>query len=226
MCADGVERFETALRCPNDDSWFAAERNDEGGIWLERCRFSGNDAVRGSFARVRRHQETGDRIGDGGGSRHESDGQERVEKPASIEWRSRRPGWKICKWCEAHRCRSAMLSWQLLEVLMFRRALAVTAFGSLIALPAAAQDLKAKGEKVFTDQKCSLCHSVAGKGNVKGPLDDVGGKLSAADIRAWITDANAMTAKIATPRKPVMKQYSLPKEDVDALVAYLTTLKK
>jgi len=109
---------------------------------------------------------------------------------------------------------------------MFRRALAVTAFGSLIALPAAAQDLNAKGEKVFTDQKCSLCHSVAGKGNVKGPLDDVGGKLSAADIRAWITDANAMTAKIATPRKPVMKQYSLPKEDVDALVAYLTTLKK
>jgi len=109
---------------------------------------------------------------------------------------------------------------------MFRRALAVTAFGSLIALPAAAQDLKAKGEKVFTDQKCSLCHSVAGKGNAKGPLDDVGGKLSAADIRAWITDANAMTAKIATPRKPVMKQYSLPKEDVDALVAYLTTLKK
>jgi len=109
---------------------------------------------------------------------------------------------------------------------MFRRALAVTAFGSLIALPAAGQDLKAKGEKVFTDQKCSLCHSVAGKGNAKGPLDDVGGKLSAADIRAWITDANAMTAKIATPRKPVMKQYSLPKEDVDALVAYLTTLKK
>jgi len=109
---------------------------------------------------------------------------------------------------------------------MFRRALAVTAFGSLIALPAAAQDLKAKGEKVFTDQKCSLCHSVAGKGNAKGPLDDVGGKLSAADIRAWITDANAMTAKIATPRKPVMKQYSLPNEDVDALVAYLTTLKK
>ena len=109
---------------------------------------------------------------------------------------------------------------------MFRRALVMTAFGSLIALPAAAQDLKAKGEKVFTDQKCSLCHAVAGKGNVKGPLDDVGGKLSAADIRAWITDANAMTAKIATPRKPVMKQYSLPKEDVDALVAYLTTLKK
>jgi mono/diheme cytochrome c family protein len=119
-----------------------------------------------------------------------------------------------------------MLSWRLLEDLMFRRALAMTVFGLLVALPAAAQDLKGKGEKVFTDQKCSLCHSVAGKGNVKGPLDDVGDKLSGADMRAWITDANAMTAKTAATRKPAMKQYSLQKDEVDALVAYLSTLKK
>jgi mono/diheme cytochrome c family protein len=109
---------------------------------------------------------------------------------------------------------------------MLGRMLAVVAVGVMIALPASAQDLKAKGEKVFTDQKCSLCHSVAGKGNQKGALDDVGSKQSAADIRAWISDANAMTAKTGASRKPAMKQYSLPKDDVDALVAYLTTLKK
>ena len=100
---------------------------------------------------------------------------------------------------------------------------------SLVAMSFAAtvfaQD-KAQGEKVFADQKCTLCHSVAGKGNAKGPLDDVGSKLPAADIRAWITDANAMTAKTGATRKPAMKQYTLPKEDVDALVAYLSTLKK
>ena len=96
----------------------------------------------------------------------------------------------------------------------------------VVAMPAAAQDLKAKGEKLFVDQKCTLCHSIAGKGNVKGPLDGVGTKDSAADIRAWITDANAMTAKTGAARKPAMKQFSLEKEDVDALVAYLTTLKK
>jgi mono/diheme cytochrome c family protein len=95
-----------------------------------------------------------------------------------------------------------------------------------LALPAAAQDLKAKGEKIYTDQKCSLCHSVAGKGNAKGPLDGVGSKLSEADIRSWITDAQGMTTKTAATRKPVMKQYSLPKDDVDALVAYLGSLKK
>src|SRR4051794_9242802 len=88
------------------------------------------------------------------------------------------------------------------------------------AVPAFAQD-KAQGEKLFVDQKCTLCHSVAGKGNAKGPLDDVGGKLSAADIRAWITDANAMTAKTGATRKPAMKQYALGKDDVDSLVAYI-----
>jgi mono/diheme cytochrome c family protein len=90
---------------------------------------------------------------------------------------------------------------------------------------AAAQD-SAAGAKIFADQKCSVCHSIAGKGNAKGPLDDVGGKLSAADIRSWIEDAPGMTAKTNAPRKPVMKSYSLPKGDVDALVAYLSTLKK
>jgi mono/diheme cytochrome c family protein len=109
---------------------------------------------------------------------------------------------------------------------MLARTLVAAVVALMFAWPAAAQDLKAKGEKIFVDQKCSLCHSVAGKGNQKGALDDVGTKVSAADIRAWITDANAMTAKTGAARKPVMKQYSLPKDDVDALVAYLTTLKK
>jgi mono/diheme cytochrome c family protein len=95
----------------------------------------------------------------------------------------------------------------------------------LAAGTAAAQDAAA-GAKLFTEQKCSLCHSVAAKGNVKGPLDEVGTKLSGDDIRAWITDAKAMTVKAGATRKPEMKAYTLEKHDVDALVAYLTTLKK
>ena len=94
-----------------------------------------------------------------------------------------------------------------------------------VAATAAAQD-KAKGEKVYADQKCSLCHSIAGKGNAKGPLDDVGSKLKGDEIRQWIVDAKGMTAKTKSTRKPEMKQYTLPKDDVDALVAYLSSLKK
>src|SRR5436309_15257752 len=89
---------------------------------------------------------------------------------------------------------------------------------------ASAQD-SAAGAKVFADQKCSVCHAIAGKGNAKGALDDVGSKLSAGEIRSWIEDAPGMTTKMKAERKPVMKSYSLAKGDVDALVAYLSTLK-
>jgi mono/diheme cytochrome c family protein len=95
-----------------------------------------------------------------------------------------------------------------------------------LAGPVLAQDAKAPGEKVYTEQKCAVCHSVAGKGNAKGPLDDVGSKLTADQIRAWITDAKAMTAKTKAARKPEMKAYTLTTDEVDGLVAYLSAMKK
>jgi mono/diheme cytochrome c family protein len=96
----------------------------------------------------------------------------------------------------------------------------------VVVAAAYAQDPVAKGEAVYAAQKCSLCHSIGDKGNKKGPLDGVGSKLSAADIRMWMTDAKAMTAKTNATRKPEMKSYTLPKDDLDALVAYMASLKK
>ena|SRR6185369_15277472 len=96
-----------------------------------------------------------------------------------------------------------------------------------LSATALAQDAKvAQGEKLVADQKCTLCHSIADKGNKKGPLDSVGAKLKADEIREWIVDAKGMTARTKATRKPEMKAYALPKDDVDALVAYLSTLKK
>jgi mono/diheme cytochrome c family protein len=98
--------------------------------------------------------------------------------------------------------------------------------GLVMPAAAAAQDAKAtKGAEVYTTQKCALCHSIADKGNKKGPLDGVGAKLSAAEIREWMTDAKGMTAKTKALRKPAMKSYELPKDDLDALVAYMMSLK-
>jgi mono/diheme cytochrome c family protein len=94
----------------------------------------------------------------------------------------------------------------------------------LAAATASAQEAT-RGAAVFAEQKCGVCHSIAGKGNTKGALDSVG-TMPPAEIRAWIVDAAGMTAKANATRKPAMKNYSLPKEDVDALVAYLSTLKK
>jgi mono/diheme cytochrome c family protein len=94
------------------------------------------------------------------------------------------------------------------------------------AATASAQDAIQTGQKVYTSQKCSVCHSIGGTGNKKGPLDGIGAKLSADQIRQWITNAPDMTAKANATRKPAMKAYMLPKEELDGLVAYLASLKQ
>jgi mono/diheme cytochrome c family protein len=109
-----------------------------------------------------------------------------------------------------------------LEVFMNR--LACASLGVLLLLSVSAF---AQGQQVFEAQKCSLCHSVAGKGNAKGPLDGVASKYSAADLKLWLTSPTEMAKKHNATRKPPMKSFaSLSAADLDALVAYLQTLKK
>ena len=83
-----------------------------------------------------------------------------------------------------------------------------------------------KGMAVFVEHKCTQCHSIGDRGNKKGALDDVGARLKETDIRQWIVAAPEMSAKAKAERKPAMKAYTLPKEELDALVAYLASLKK
>jgi mono/diheme cytochrome c family protein len=101
---------------------------------------------------------------------------------------------------------------------------------ALCAHTAAAQDKAAaieRGKAVYAEQKCSLCHAIEGKGNKQNPLDGVGSKLSAADIRKWITSPKEMEATLPTKPKMSMKAYpNLKPEDLDALVAYVESLKK
>jgi mono/diheme cytochrome c family protein len=106
------------------------------------------------------------------------------------------------------------------------RAIFLAILSTTLAASAAAQDAKTQGAKVFADQKCALCHSLDGKGNPKGPMEDALRQLSDDEIRAWITDAKGMTEKTKATRKPPMKEFKLPKKDVDALVAYLSSMKK
>ena len=110
---------------------------------------------------------------------------------------------------------------------MIRRLMA-SAIGGLLALAVSVQAAgqggaasASRGQQVFEAQKCSLCHSVAGKGNKMGSLDGVGSKLTAEEIRAWLVSPIEMAKKHNSTRKPPMKSFvSLPGADVDALVAY------
>jgi mono/diheme cytochrome c family protein len=105
--------------------------------------------------------------------------------------------------------------------------LSLLAVGLAGVSPAFAQDAVAKGATVFAAQKCTLCHSIDGKGSAKGPLDGIGLKLKADEIRQWIVTPVEMAAKANAARKPAMKAYAtLPKDDLDALVAFLASQKK
>lgn len=114
-----------------------------------------------------------------------------------------------------------------------REILSITAFTLVMALatPAAAAgqgDASVKrGMEVYAAQKCSVCHSIAGKGNKQNALDGVGKKLTADEIRQWIVSPTEMTAKVKSTKKPPMpaKYGKLPAADLDALVAYMQSLK-
>ena len=100
--------------------------------------------------------------------------------------------------------------------------------GTTKSFAAAGQDdAVKKGEQVYAAQKCQTCHSIAGKGKKQNPLDGVGKKLSADDIKAWIVTPVEMTKKSGSTKKPPMpNRYSkLPAADIDGLVAYLASLK-
>lgn len=85
-----------------------------------------------------------------------------------------------------------------------------------------------RGKHVYAREKCATCHQIERKGNSRFPLDGVGSRLSAEQLRRWITD----TAKMedALPRMPAVRmsatKYHLSPADLDALVAYLQTLKE
>ena len=106
------------------------------------------------------------------------------------------------------------------------RIVAAVAFASVCAAPLAAQNGKAdQGAAVFAAQKCTMCHSFAGKGNPKGPLDKMIAKNKAEHIRQWLQDPEGMRAKTNATRTPAMKPLKLNLDQIDALVAYLTSVK-
>ncbi len=89
---------------------------------------------------------------------------------------------------------------------------------------AAAQDPKlvAKGQGLAVKNKCSMCHIVAGKGGKIGkPLDGVSERRDAAAMRRILTDP----LKEFPDEKIKMPKVAWAPGDVDAVIAYLETLK-
>lgn len=76
------------------------------------------------------------------------------------------------------------------------------------------------GRKVYQQQGCGSCHSIGGVGAQAGPdLSRVGSRRDAESLRTYIRDPRASNPKSAMP------PYNIPNEELDALVAYLVTLR-
>jgi cytochrome c2 len=89
---------------------------------------------------------------------------------------------------------------------------------------AAAQDAKAvaKGQELAVKNHCSTCHVLAGKGNKIGkPLDGVTDRLDVAKIKSILADP----LKEFPNEKIKMPKVAWQEGDIDAVVAYLQTLK-
>ena len=108
---------------------------------------------------------------------------------------------------------------RLFAMLMF------AAFASVTTASAQDAKLVEEGKKVYEAYNCKKCHRIDNVGSKISPLDGVATKLSADDIRKWMEHPDEMTAKLK--KKPVvkMKKTDFKPGELDALMAYLLTLK-
>lgn len=72
------------------------------------------------------------------------------------------------------------------------------------------------GKQLFESYGCSSCHSVAGAGNTSSPLDGIGNKKTAEELKRLIVSPSSGSA---------MPAMSIPDKDLNDVVAYLRTLK-
>lgn len=76
------------------------------------------------------------------------------------------------------------------------------------------------GRQVYAEQACARCHSIAGHGGARSPLDGVGARLSEEEIRAWITPPSSPGEGFQARHASI----NLTPEQRSALVLFLRSL--
>lgn len=87
--------------------------------------------------------------------------------------------------------------------------------------PAPAPDF-ARARSIFDEQGCAGCHAIAGRGNPRHPLDDVGRRRNLAELRAGILGEGPAAAELPVSiQRRKQRYHGMPEADLAALVAYL-----
>ena len=92
--------------------------------------------------------------------------------------------------------------------------------------PAASADSSqsARGRAAFERLNCTLCHAVAGRGNLRHPLDGVGGRLDRAQLRDWTLGSGPAEASLPEDLLRLKRSHARD-PDVEALLDYLQQLR-
>lgn len=77
-----------------------------------------------------------------------------------------------------------------------------------------------EGWRVYQAERCSRCHSIAGEGSPRYPLDGAADRLDAGQLRLWVVAPQEMQPGV---RKRAYDHLS--EAEMDALVAFLQMLK-
>lgn len=86
----------------------------------------------------------------------------------------------------------------------------------------------AEGRAVYASLDCASCHSIAGEGSPRSPLDGVGSHLDREEIRAWVLGEDTV-AEDLSPRALRTKQgyqAALEPQQLEALISYLASLEE
>ena len=82
-----------------------------------------------------------------------------------------------------------------------------------------------RGRQIYEQQGCGSCHFIDGKGNPRNPLDGVGTKHSASELRDFITGADTLQSVLTTSIRKMKQRYrELSADELAALVIYMQSL--
>ena len=83
------------------------------------------------------------------------------------------------------------------------------------------------GRRIYLQQDCSQCHSIAGDGNPRIPLDGVGATYTADELRNRIIGADTLKGIMPEGVRKKKRGYAeLPNGDLNTLVIYMQSLRQ
>jgi mono/diheme cytochrome c family protein len=92
--------------------------------------------------------------------------------------------------------------------------------------PPLLRELRAEaGRAIYEAQNCSMCHSVAGAGNPRSPLDRVGARLDRAELQRWTVGDPALADRLPAGVLRMKQSYAqLDADEMETLIDYLQSL--